>query len=181
MGYKLDTGTYYWWDDNANLGGADPHVPGTPHNLAEFAVAFPVVCDEMRGSTGIFSKPGLCYLITQNTVIGGRAATPDAFLQTTWTELSSKYIFLAPGKSLTIRAQGAVPNVFLNHGIKIGSGRRMSGSRGVNWYQAANIVIQQNANLYGGKYESDGTVTVSDSATNNVIEAAGNEFQGHPA
>lgn len=177
MGYYTDGTTYFWYDDNANFGGADPHVAGTPQNLAEFAVAFPVVCDEMRGSTGIFSKAGLCYIITQNTVIGGKAGV-DGVNTTTWTETSSKYIFLAPGKTLTIRPQGAVPHVTLNHGTQIGSGSRATGARGVNWYQAANIVIQQNANLYGGKYESDGSVQLSDSAVNNTIRAAGCQFQG---
>jgi hypothetical protein len=177
MGYYTDGVTYFWFDDNQNFGGADPHVPGTPQNLAEFSTAFPLVCGQPNFG-GVLTKAGLVWFILQNTVIGGKAGV-DPFNDTTWTELTSKYIFLAPGKTLTIRTQGAVPNVFLNHGIKIGTGKRISGARGVNWYQAANIVIQQNANLYGGKYESDGSVQISDAAANNEIEAAGCEFQGN--
>lgn len=172
MGYYTDGVTYFIFDDNSAAGG---HTPGTPHSLAGFNAAFPFICAEMQDAAGNKTLAGTAYLITANTVVGGKAGV-DPFNQTTWTETDTKFIFTKPGATLSIRTQGAVPNVTINWGKKIGTVRRTIGHKGVSYFQASGTVFNmfQNWNAYGCRIEAyAGTVNVSDSASNNSIELGG--------
>lgn len=177
MGYYTDGVTWYWHDDNANYGGLDPHVAGTPHNIDEFLAAFPAVCGEMQDPAGLKTKAKLAYLISQNTVIGGKTGV-DSFAQTTWTETASKYIFLAPGKTLTMRTPGAVPNVTYNWGNKHGTNPLISGSRGVKIFQDGAFNVPQNLYAYGSLIESDAGINLNDNMLNNTIELGGCMLNG---